>query len=113
MAYVVAPLINWGSVKRAVSRGASWLRREARALGVIGGGGGASRCGGVCRTVIGSAPGAGAAQVGLTACAECGINPANVSNVRILVALAQLWTQHYLLRYLASIYDMRPRSALI
>ncbi|CAN0189463.1 unnamed protein product [Ectocarpus sp. 6 AP-2014] len=83
MAYVVAPLINWGSVRRAVSGGAGRLRREARALGVFGGSsGGAGR---VSARGLGAdaapAAEAAAAEVVLTACAECGANPAKTPYV--------------------------------
>lgn len=90
MAYVVTPLVNWNSIRRAVSGGAARLRREALALGVIGGGT-ASGVFGVRqgrRSLVsplstrdrgeGSVTdGRGAAVV--TACAECGADPAKVS----------------------------------
>ncbi|CAN0246559.1 unnamed protein product, partial [Ectocarpus fasciculatus] len=85
MAYVVAPLINWGSVRRAVSGGAGRLRREARALGIFGGSGGGGGGGGrVSVRGLGAdaAPAAAeAAAVVLTACAECGANPAKTPYV--------------------------------
>lgn len=84
MAYAVAPLVNWGSVRRSVSGGAARLRREARALGIFGGGRGSvllpgrREAGG-----SGGADGDAAAATVLTACAECGTNPAKVRCGRI------------------------------
>lgn len=84
MAYVVAPLINWGSVRRAVSGGAGRLRREARALGIFGGGGGNGNGRGSMLVGRGASARAGvegtaaASAAVLTACAECGANPAKV-----------------------------------
>lgn len=86
MAYVVAPLVSWSSVRRAVSGGAGRLRREARALGIFGGSGGGSSNGRgpvvAGRGGGGAGPGGGdaaaAAAAVLTACAECGTNPAKV-----------------------------------
>lgn len=79
MAYVVAPLVNWGSVRRVVSSGAGRLRREARALGIFGGGGGGGIGWGPV-DALGGGPGGGdaAAAAVLTACAECGADPAKV-----------------------------------
>lgn len=79
MAYAVAPLVNWGSVRRAVSSGAARLRREARALGIFGGGRGSMLLAGRrARGVSGDTDGDAAAAAVLTACAECGTNPAKV-----------------------------------
>jgi len=82
MAYAVAPLVNWGSVQRAVSGGAARLRREARALGIFGGGGGDRGSMLLARRGAGVVPGGGdsdaAAATVLTACVECGANPAKV-----------------------------------
>ena len=75
MAYVVAPLVNWSSVRRVLSGGAGRLRREARALGIFGGSDGG-------RGAVSAGRGVGggdAAAAVLTACAECGANPAKVT----------------------------------
>ena len=76
MAYVIGPLIDWVSIRRAFVGGAGRLRREARALGIIGGGG---RGGGAssrsCRVEGASA----ADDPAVSSCAECGANPAKVS----------------------------------
>ena len=79
MAYVVTPLINWGSIRRAVVGGAGRLRREARAFGIVGGGnggggGGRHRGAGGGGTAVRDADG-----VALTACADCGVDPAKAS----------------------------------
>lgn len=89
MAYVVTPLVNWNSIRRAVSGGAARLRREALALGVIGGGAISGRFGGrqggaspspssTRDRRAGVVGGTGDASVA-TACAECGVDPARVS----------------------------------
>lgn len=85
MAYVVAPLVNWGSVRRAVSGGVGRLRREARSLGILGGSGraissapGRRGTGARAGEGEGESAAAAAAAVVLTACAECGANPAKV-----------------------------------
>ena len=79
MAYVVAPLINWGSIRRGVVGGAGRLRREARAFGIVGGGSGGGR--GDRRRGAGGegTVGPDADGVALTACADCGVDPARVS----------------------------------
>ena len=82
MAYVVAPLINWGSIRRAVIGGARRLRREAHAFGIVGGG--ASGSGSGHRGAGGGAAaasddGGGCGGVALTACADCGVDPAKAS----------------------------------
>lgn len=73
MAYVVAPLIDWVSIRRAFVGSAGRLRREARALGIIGGGrsGVPSRGGGADRASTVDDP-------AVSPCAECGVSPAKV-----------------------------------
>ncbi|CAM9380766.1 unnamed protein product, partial [Ectocarpus sp. 13 AM-2016] len=72
--------INWGSVRRAVSGGAGRLRREARALGIFGGSGsGRASARGLGADAAPAAE--AAAEVVLTACAECGVNPAKTPYV--------------------------------
>lgn len=85
MAYVVAPLINWGSIRRAVTRSAGRVRREARALGLMSDdptrvGDGIARLTSMGRGVRLRSAGSGR-SVALTACAECGTNPAKTPYV--------------------------------
>lgn len=82
MVYVIAPLINWASIRRAFARGTGRLRREARALGVIGGSDRARHdatlgSGTFAREARDTSPRYTAATSSL--CAECGATPAKAS----------------------------------